>query len=102
LSYESMGKETLFLLLEPPTKFREHSFSGPWFDSTGSNVIQVGRCYIKDGLIRSGRFWYSPQFFNEGIYVKNWTVPSSPTRPRRGPRLIPASDQGGSRWQQFS
>jgi hypothetical protein len=41
-------------------------FAGPWLDDSRSHVIQVGRSYIKDGRIRSARFWYEPSPFDDG------------------------------------
>ena len=59
LSLEKMGTQTLFLLLAPPDQLSNVVFDGPWVDIANSHLVEVGRCYIKDGKIRSGRFWYS-------------------------------------------
>ena len=66
LDVERMGKETLFLLLLPPPPLERMVFSGPWLDASRSSVIQVGRSYIKDGRIKSARFWYEPSPFEDG------------------------------------
>lgn len=66
LGVERMGKETLFLLLVPPPPLEKMVFSGPWLDDARSSVMQVQRSYIKDGRIKSARFWYEPSAFENG------------------------------------
>ncbi|GAA5177099.1 hypothetical protein GCM10025771_13650 [Niveibacterium umoris] len=68
LARELMGTQSLSLLLAPPEPLRSLVFSGPWLDVANSNVITVDRCYLKDGGIRSGRFWYEPKVFKDGTF----------------------------------
>lgn len=61
LALELMGTQSLSLLLAPPERLRSIVFEGPWLQVARSNLIEVDRCYVKDGRIRGGRFWYEPK-----------------------------------------
>ncbi|PIF26606.1 hypothetical protein CLU88_1468 [Acidovorax sp. 56] len=61
LARELMGTQSLSLLLAPPERLRSIVFEGPWLHVARSNLIEVDRCYVKDGSIRGGRFWYEPK-----------------------------------------
>lgn len=73
LALERMGTETLSLLLAPPTPLQKLVFSETWLDKSRSHLIEVNRCYIKDGQIRAGRFWYEPAPLVEGKFVEKPT-----------------------------
>ena len=70
LALESMGTETLFLLLSPPSPQEKIVFSSTWLDTASSHLIEVGRSFIKDGQIREARFWYEPAHLVEGGFVE--------------------------------
>lgn len=70
LPLEKMGAESLYLLLSPPEQLENMVFSRGWLDVSSSNLIEVGRNYIKDGHISEARFWYEPSMLIEGQRVE--------------------------------
>jgi hypothetical protein len=70
LALDHMGIETLGLLLSPPAHLENIVFSGVWLDTYRSHVIEVGRSYIKDGKIKTARFWYEPTPLVDGHFVE--------------------------------
>jgi hypothetical protein len=69
LPRERMGKETLSLLLAPPESMTHIQYESWWVDIELSHLIEIGRCYIQNGLIKPGRFWYVPKTYVERIRV---------------------------------
>lgn len=69
LPRDRMGFESLSLLLAPPEEIMEIRFQGPWVDIESSHLIEVERCYIKNGIIRPGRFWYVPKTYVDRVCV---------------------------------
>ena len=70
LDIELMGSASLFLLLSPPGALESLVFEGPWLSTARSHVIEVGRCYIRNGDIRAARFWFEPSPYVDGKVKK--------------------------------
>ncbi len=63
LPRSEMGNESLFLLLLPPHQLEKLHHSVFNINSELSNVIEINRCYINNGVIQPGRFWYAPKTY---------------------------------------
>jgi hypothetical protein len=109
LAQEQMGKETLFLFLLPPREFRSLVFAGPWFDQSGSHVIEVGRSYMNGGRIGLARFGTrhtsSEMVFPSRSQSSSLIGPSRSSSERKrcssGTRILMASTSsrsGSARW----
>ena len=66
LAREKMGSESLSLLLAPPEELARVVFNGAWLHIASSHLIEVNRCFIRNGNIRSGRFWFEPRVLIDG------------------------------------
>ena len=70
LPLDAMGKETLFLLLAPPSEMSRIEYQGNYIDTSNSHLIELGRCYISNGYISPARFWYEPRTFERGQFFE--------------------------------
>lgn len=69
LPLEKMGMATLSLVLAPPVIISLIKYDGPWLNMEFSHLIEIGRCYIKSGIIRPARFWYVPKTYVDRVNV---------------------------------
>jgi len=69
LPINRMGKESLSLLLSPPASMEKILYQGDWLDVELSHLIEINRCYIKNGVIHPARFWYVPKTYVDRVCV---------------------------------